>query len=56
MARLALGADPDLEYEVFLSRKLGMTVRELRVRMTRAEFLLQSRYDIMQNQRREVGL
>lgn len=39
-----------------LSRKLGMTVLELRQRMTRAEFLLQSRYDIMQAQRREVGI
>lgn len=56
-AYLALDAEPDLEFEYFLCAKLGgMTVAEMRQRMTHHEFVVWSRYYAREGQRRQVGL
>lgn len=55
-AYLALDEDDELEYSIYLARKLNRTVAELRDTMSHSEFLLQSRFDAREAQRREVGL
>jgi hypothetical protein len=50
-----LDDDPWLEYEFRLARSLGMTVARLREDMGAGEFLLWSRYDAREDQRRQVA-
>jgi hypothetical protein len=40
-----LDDDPELEYEFYLARKLGMTVAQMREELGAGEFILWSRYD-----------
>ena len=50
----AMEADPTLEYEIYLARKLSRTVDELRRTMSGAEFTRQFVYDMREVQRREL--
>lgn len=43
-AYLELASNPELEFEHYLATKLGMTVRDLRARMSHAEFLRWNMY------------
>lgn len=57
MTYLQLENNPDLEFEYFLCAKLGgMTVTEMRERMSNDEFVRWSRYFAREGQRRQVGL
>lgn len=47
-------ADPTIEYEIWLGRKLGRTVDELRHTMSSDEFNRQYVYDMREVQRREM--
>lgn len=53
-AYLALHSRPELEFEHFLAVKLSMTVRELRVRMSHAEFLRWDMYYARLAQQQEL--
>lgn len=48
-------ADPELEMEFFVAEQLGMTVGELRARMSSEEFLGWAVYFGRKSQRRELG-
>lgn len=48
-------ANPLLEYEIYLARKVGMTVGRLRVEMSSQEFLEQYVYDARKAQREELA-
>lgn len=46
--------DGDVEFEFFLATKLGMTVSDLRRRMSQSEFLTWSMYYARQAQAQEI--
>lgn len=46
--------DPGLEYEIYLARKLHMTLGEMRARMSSSEFALQRAYDQRRAQRMQL--
>jgi hypothetical protein len=48
-------ANPLLEYEIYLARKVGMTVARLRVEMSNQEFVDQHVYDARKAQREELA-
>lgn len=48
-------ASPLLEYEIYLARKVGMTVARLRVEMSNQEFLEHYIYDARKAQREELA-
>lgn len=55
MAYLRFEDDPELEMEFFVAEQLGMTVGELRARMSSDEFLGWAVYFGRKSQRRELA-
>lgn len=53
-AYLALDSNPTLEFEHYLATKLSMTVRDLRARMTHAEFVRWDMYYARIAQQQEI--
>ena len=53
-AYLELEDDPDVEFEHYLAVKLGMTVGEMRTRMTNAEFVRWNMYYARLAQQQEL--